>query len=78
VEYYNGLSINELDYYFLLSKMNVAMEAACDGECFYLNLTDNFFWEATDFYDLYHTTPKGSEKVAKVIFEELVSKDFRF
>ena len=49
-----------------MSTRNVA-----DDEVLVVELTSLPIWEDGDFYDYFHNTPQGAERVAKEIYKQM-------
>lgn len=62
--------INGVDYYFFLNKLNDVIRDVCKDHCQVIELTSLPIWEEDDYYDWFHMTPKGTEKVAEEIFKQ--------
>lgn len=67
-----GNHISGIDYDYALQKINQAIHESC-GE-FVIDLYSQNF-NKKDFYDGVHTTPKGSKKIGKLIFNYMKSND---
>jgi len=67
---YNGVG-----YYKLLSKLNEAMKEVA-GKDFFIDVTNDHYWYATDFYDYFHMTPTGASKLGVFIGQELSQMGF--
>lgn len=67
---YNGVG-----YYKLLNKLNDAMRATVEPELV-IDITNDSSWEAEDFYDYYHMTPIGAEKLGKKIYHKISQIEF--
>ncbi|MEL6539094.1 MAG: GDSL-type esterase/lipase family protein, partial [Bacteroidota bacterium] len=69
-----GRTINGLDYYYLLSRMNTEVHRV--GEelgVTVLDLTPLTHWETADFYDYIHTTEQGAAKVGHAMADQWLS-----
>ncbi|WP_420571477.1 SGNH/GDSL hydrolase family protein [Kordia sp.] len=62
---YNGVGYNKL-----LNKLNEAMKEVSEPELV-IDLTNDSAWNAIDFYDYYHMTEVGAEKLGKKIYQKL-------
>jgi len=62
---YNGVG-----YYKLLNKLNEVIKEVVYEEQV-IDLTNDEDWQAEDFYDYYHMTEVGAEKLGKKIFKRL-------
>ncbi len=62
---YNGVG-----YYKLLTKLNDAIKEVSEPELV-IDITNDSTWEASDFYDYYHMTEVGAEKLGKKIYQKL-------
>jgi lysophospholipase L1-like esterase len=67
---YNGIG-----YLRLLNKLNEAMKEVSAPELV-IDLTNDEDWHAVDFYDYYHMTPIGAEKLGKKIYQKLSQIEF--
>ncbi len=70
---FDGHNINGTDYFKIMEIMHgITEKVAKDVDAIYLNLFEELSFDLNeDFYDPIHTTPKGSEKIGKYIFEQL-------
>lgn len=70
--YVKSFAINGVDYYNILSKYNNKLEEIAKRRNVILVdvFTENS-WEDDDFYDYFHMTPKGSKKLAEIIFRNV-------
>ena len=70
---FEGHQINGTDYFKIMEIMHgITEKVAKDVDAIYLNLFEELNFDLNeDFYDPIHTTPKGSEKIGKYIFEKL-------
>ena len=66
---------NGVDFYHLLSKLNASIKEQRNGSIL-VDLTDVRDWQETDFYDLFHNTPKGAKKVGWEIYKKLKDQHF--
>lgn len=72
---YNSVSVNGLDYAFMMKKLDqVTLAVAKKHNCLCIDLAQKTDWEDADFYDFFHMTPKGAQKVGSFLFEELKEK----
>lgn len=72
---HKGKNYNGLDYDLCLRLLNRELEVLCPAyQGFYINLTDKQF-EISDFYDLVHATPEGTEKIASYLFEAIRAQE---
>ncbi len=62
-----GYRYNGVDYYQMISQLNNEIMKACNSGCQVIELTSLPIWTTSDFYDWYHNTPAGAEKVGKII-----------
>ena len=70
---YNGLNYNGVDYYImsrLINKETINICKNVGGICLDLDSEINYDLDL-DFYDTLHTTPSGSKKIAKVIYQSI-------
>jgi len=68
---YKERPYNGLDYDFSLKLINKELQELCKQyNGFYVDLYQKKF-ELSDFYDFVHTTPRGSEKIADYLFQEI-------
>ena len=68
---YRGKNYNGVDYYIMSRLINKETMNVCEevnGICLDLDSEINYDL-AKDFYDTLHTTPSGSEKIAKTIYD---------
>ena len=70
---FQGKKINGTDYFKIMELMHDITEKVSDDvDAIYLNLFKELSFDLNeDFYDPIHTTPSGSEKIGKYIFEKL-------
>ena len=71
---YEGRQINSVDYYHISKQFNQVMgRVAHDINVLFIDLASQaeLQWVDDDFYDYYHSTPKGARKVAHYMFEGL-------
>ncbi len=68
-EKYNGV-----DYYNFLNRLNERIKKVAGGTYLVIDLTSKPIWRASDFYDFYHNTPIGAQKVGYQIFKEIKNK----
>ena len=64
--------INGVDSYYMMRLINLKTLEVCsqlDGIC--IDLGSELQFEDEDFYDFYHTTPKGSEKIGNYLYQKL-------
>lgn len=66
--------INGLDYYYLLSEMNKAINEVASDQLTVIELTSAMIFTRADYYDTYHMTPTGARKVGDRIAKELIIK----
>lgn len=69
---FEGKPINGVDFYHMLTLINEATMASCKqlkGIC--IDLAQDLSFEEGDFYDYFHTTPSGAEKIGHYLFEKL-------
>ncbi len=72
VFFYEGLPINGIDFYNMLSLINERTLQVCHdvhGIC--LNLAGEVSFEETDFYDYFHNTPEGAQKIGEYLYKKL-------
>jgi lysophospholipase L1-like esterase len=74
INYMSDLPYNGVDYYNLLSKLNQSIKKICSNQYTYIDLTNSPIWEEDDFYDLFHNSPKGINKVGKMIYDVIKYK----
>lgn len=67
--YYNGI-----DYFYLYNMLNKAIKEAVHNQHIVVDLTNLKIWEPEHFYDFYHNTPIGSQRVGLEIFKQLNGK----
>lgn len=69
---YNGLEINGVDQCLMMQLLNKRMLDFCrsnGGVC--IDLAGELEFEDSDFYDFYHNSPKGTEKIAQYLYQKL-------
>lgn len=69
---FHGQEINGVDLYYMLAAVNAKTMEFCkrvDGVC--LDLAKDVDFEDGDFYDYFHNTPQGAEKIADYLFKRL-------
>ncbi|HAA11390.1 MAG TPA: hypothetical protein DCE41_06670 [Cytophagales bacterium] len=70
-----GRTINGLDYYHLLTRMNAEVHAiGKEHGLAVLDLTQRTIWEEADFYDYIHTTEQGATKVGNAMADAWLAK----
>jgi hypothetical protein len=64
--------INGVDYFYVLDSFNKTTLQAC-GEAggIGIDLATNLEWEEADFYDFFHNTPQGAEKIGQYLHRQL-------
>ena len=68
----NFFSIDEKNYFLLEKEISELIINFCKkNNLKYLDLNKNLHLNKKDFYDLVHTSPQGSEKISKFIYNEL-------
>lgn len=70
----DNYSYNGVDYYHLLALLNESIRNAAGDEVLIVDLTSRPVWKQEDFYDFFHNTPEGAEKVADEIYVQI--KDY--
>ena len=71
-EDYNGLAINGVDYYHMLSRLNHHTREACQpSDCLFLDLAVELDLSEGDFYDFNHTNPAGCKKIGDYLYAKL-------
>ena len=70
---YNGLTINAVDYYHMISLFNdVTKKVSKMNNAIFLDLNSELEFDLEkDFYDSIHHTPSGAKKVGKYLFVKL-------
>ena len=71
IERIDNYSYNGVDYYHLLTMLNQSIKNVADNEVLVVELTSLPIWEDVDFYDYFHNTPQGAEKVAEEIHKQI-------
>lgn len=72
VSSYDEYQINGVDYYFMLMKLNnITKGVALETGSLFIDLSGYTGWADDDFYDFSHMTPKGAEKVGKLLYKHL-------
>lgn len=70
---YKGEKINGVDYYYMLRLMNLmTINIAKKLNIFHIDLGQEIKLEDDDFYDFFHTTPKGSRKIGLYLSNKLI------
>ncbi len=70
-EDYDGVAINGVDYYHMLSRLNRLTQQACQpSDCLFIDLAAELDLSEDDFYD-YHTNPAGCKKIGDYLFAKL-------
>jgi len=69
---YDGRNINGVDRYHILASYNAETMRVCEeaGETC-VNLEQELDFTDEDFYDFYHMTPQGAEKIGKYLHSKL-------
>jgi hypothetical protein len=71
-ENYDGVTINGVDYYHMLSRLNRQTRDAClPPDCLFLDLAVELDLNEGDFYDFNHTNPAGSKKIGDYLHTKL-------
>lgn len=70
VQFIENHPYNGVDFYHLLNRVNASIRKKCSGSLL-IDLTHAQDWEETDFYDLFHNTPKGAKKVGMEIYRRV-------
>lgn len=71
---YDDIVVNGMDYYYMMKKLNSVTMDVCrnkEGICIDLSDKSKAVWDDNDFYDYNHMTPKGAQKLAELLVEEL-------
>lgn len=72
VSFYDDYEFNGVDYYHMMRKLdNVTKIIAREKDVLFVDLAGNPEWVDADFYDFYHMTPKGAEKVGFLLWNAL-------
>jgi hypothetical protein len=72
VEDYDGVAINGVDYYQMLSRLNGQTRDTCQPpDCVFLDLAVELDLNEGDFYDFNHTNPAGSKKIGDYLYTKL-------
>lgn len=71
----DNYAYNGVGYYKLLNKLNDVMREVSAPELV-IDITNDSAWKAEDFYDYYHTTEVGAEKLGKKIYQKLSQIEF--
>ena len=76
--YYKDTEINGVDYFHIMQLMhNSVKEVAKQTNAIFLDLDSELVFDyEKDFYDDMHTTPLGSEKIGKYLYEKLKHLNF--
>ena len=69
---YEGVSVNGVDYYYMLEKLNQStLEAAQRSGALSIDLARDLSLEDTDFYDQEHNTPAGATTIGMYLYRRL-------
>lgn len=72
---YGDFYINGVDYYKISNSYFSKLETFCDKHSVnYLDIFNYREWSEEDFYDYFHMTPIGTNKLSKVIFEQIKNR----
>lgn len=69
----DSLSLNGVDYHYVLSMQNKEIKKLIENPKFAVNLADTKIFDDSDFYDFTHSTKEGSKKISNLIFNEINS-----
>jgi lysophospholipase L1-like esterase len=69
-----NLRFNGIDYFKMLQGINRQIRAVAKDQYTVVELTSLPIWTFEDFYDMIHMTPKGTQKVGTILFEQLKNK----
>lgn len=68
----DGRQINGVDYYYVLDGLNrITLEVCAEAGGIGIDLARDMKWEEADFYDFFHNTPQGAEKVGRYLHRRL-------
>ena len=71
--------VNGIDYYNIISKYNKAIKNVCkQNNVLFVDVFSSNNWEDSDFYDYVHMNPKGTKKLAQLIFDGTKSLFYSF
>lgn len=71
---FKGAKYNGVDMHSMMNSVNkTTMEQCRKCEAICIDLAEEIEFEDGDFYDFLHTTPSGSEKIGKVIAQNLLA-----
>lgn len=69
---FDNVKINGLDQYYMMQIINNTIKETCKLKgVMCIDLASELEWEDCDFYDFYHNTPKGAEKIGKYLYIKL-------
>jgi lysophospholipase L1-like esterase len=71
IERIDNYPYNGVDYYHLLTMINESIRNVADDKVLVVELTSLPIWKDGDFYDYFHNTPQGSERVAEEIYKQI-------
>jgi len=63
--------INGVDYHYHLNLLNEVVRDVSQNHYLTIELTNLDIWNENDFYDWIHMTPNGTEKAARLMFDQL-------
>jgi hypothetical protein len=69
-----GYLYNGVDYYILITELNKVIKEVVNNRYTIIELTSLSIWNESDFYDFYHNTPSGANKIGKEIFKYVNNK----
>lgn len=73
--YMDTIPFNGVDYYQMISIINKSIKEVCSkGKHQVIELTSLPVWKHEDFYDFFHMTPAGAEKLANEIYNQIELK----
>lgn len=72
-EPFHGIYINGVDFYYFIEDMNECLKKICaENNLLYIDLTNKNIFTFDDYYDFYHTTPSGCDKIGTEVAKELI------
>ncbi len=69
---YSGHEMNGVDHCRMMRRMDAALEEVSRSKhATFIDLSADYQWEESDFYDFLHMTPSGARKPGDCLFKEL-------
>jgi len=63
-----------IDYYNMLNELNKIIYEVAGDKYIVVELTELRIWEDGDFYDFFHNTPSGAQKIGVEIYKQIKDK----